>query len=487
MYPGSLSLLPATIAIARFMLTSGLAPIYPYWYLGTNLHYLIGPMGPGLLLALSAILPGISLFSLSLGMMVGGVVLGGVGVGVLAARLSGRNGFLVGSVAAILFWLNPWVWVSSLGLSEGGQGLGVVLLGWWVVAVLRVLRIQRRSTMIFLGGFLLAFVLLFSTSLFFDWFIIILSLELVAFGKTQSIVVAKNLLPLIRRRLYVYWIVVGLGLASFWYGWGYWWHVLLVPTVGGRTLFGAINHLWGFGGQLVPLLLVALGVDYWGKRLSQPQKWVATWTGLFLFLSLWRLVNDPDFWLDWSSWGVEIGLGLAVGGGLIIDKIYRWKRSSILFFCVLFVFFIWGWVFAWGQRNWWLPRMSLVGSVEGRITGWLGDAYDGSGRVFVSGASVFWLNALEPTIPQVRGGRDSGATYLGWREGMYVLRESMDPEEVMDWLDKLGVRLLVVQTPFSADFYHDYKNMTVYETLEKLGEVELLKDESGDRLYKVVH
>ena len=65
-FPAQTSLIPATVALVRWIETNGFSGLYPYWYLGTTpVKYLIGPVVPGVLVGLHKFLPGSSLFDLS--------------------------------------------------------------------------------------------------------------------------------------------------------------------------------------------------------------------------------------------------------------------------------------------------------------------------------------------------------------------------------------------------------------------------------------
>ena len=53
MYPPQTSLIPAAVALTRYIAEHGFSGNYPYWYLGTTpVRYLTGPVVPNILIVL---------------------------------------------------------------------------------------------------------------------------------------------------------------------------------------------------------------------------------------------------------------------------------------------------------------------------------------------------------------------------------------------------------------------------------------------------
>ena len=53
MYPPHTSLIPAAVALTRYIAEHGFSGNYPYWYLGTTpVRYLTGPVVPNILIVL---------------------------------------------------------------------------------------------------------------------------------------------------------------------------------------------------------------------------------------------------------------------------------------------------------------------------------------------------------------------------------------------------------------------------------------------------
>lgn len=103
-------------------------------------------------------------------------------------------------------------------------------------------------------------------------------------------------------------------------------------------------------------------------------------------------------------------------------------------------------------------------------------------KVFLSGTTVFWLNAFFD-VPQVRGGVDQASVDPNWRRATWEIREGTKVELSEKWLRELGVSYLVIYSQASKEFYHDF----IYP--EKFEEIEGLKkiyDQEGDRIYQVL-
>lgn len=62
------------------------------------------------------------------------------------------------------------------------------------------------------------------------------------------------------------------------------------------------------------------------------------------------------------------------------------------------------------------------------------------------------------------------------------MRESDDPAEIETILGELGIEWVLVHADYSLEPYHDFTQSGVYESMDGL---ELVKNEAGDRLYRV--
>jgi hypothetical protein len=117
--------------------------------------------------------------------------------------------------------------------------------------------------------------------------------------------------------------------------------------------------------------------------------------------------------------------------------------------------------------------------VEYRTAEWLSQRFPDQ-RVFVSGTIRFWYNAWH-NGQQADGGSQQGILdpfipTAQWR----VMYES-NPDQVRNWLQALGVDIVVVAGPASQEPYKDFKNGTVYDAHFPL----LRDDGEGNRYYRV--
>ena len=100
-------------------------------------------------------------------------------------------------------------------------------------------------------------------------------------------------------------------------------------------------------------------------------------------------------------------------------------------------------------------------------------------RVFLSGSTVFWANALYD-IYQVRGGRDQVATHPTWDKAAFELREGRDPEDSLRWLQELKISYVLVHRPKSPEFYHDFRNVDKWKDIGSV-----VWEDGGDVIYQI--
>src|SRR3990172_178072 len=94
MYPSETSLIPVTVALARFVENNGLFSMmgqYPYWYLGVPFRFLTGPIIPLLQLFFHRTFPNVSLFSITIYIVLFGFLLSAIGWGFLVGKIQNSN------------------------------------------------------------------------------------------------------------------------------------------------------------------------------------------------------------------------------------------------------------------------------------------------------------------------------------------------------------------------------------------------------------
>ena len=198
-----------------------------------------------------------------------------------------------------------------------------------------------------------------------------------------------------------------------------------------------------------------------------------------------RFISDPDFWIDWSAYGLEIQMGIALCLGLVMSgqllknkkHISKIKYFSIFFFlitayCLLFTFVC--------KHTINTLQKDITQSVEYKIGTQLEKIVKPGEKIFLSGSTVFWLNAFFD-IPQVRGGVDRASVNPDWRKAAWEIREGKNAKDAKKWLKTLNIDWLVVHSPDSQEFYHDFKYPDKFEELKEL---EKVYDKNGDRIYR---
>ena len=437
MYPAQLSFIPVSVALTRFVEAGGnIWGNYPYWYLGsTPFKYLTGPVVPFFLAGLHKIFPVLSLFELSIGLIIFALFFGAVGWGFFAGRLSNqrRIGVLVGVISLLL----PWHVVSSLGLGEVSAVMASALTPWVLLAFTSSVRhfkkpfgqafsdtrtdssdlthasARHQLNRKFVPQSGLA------SSYFLKWLSFPLHLLIVSgqlsvvlpsamfallllVNPTASIPTMIGLL-ILGILLYKHWdkgvkrvalvILFGFILTFWWYVPSFWWTILKAPSFGGKPVVSVFVTLVNLLRGLIPVILAIL-VVFWGfKGRDKYQKFVILWLSVFGILTLIRFMSDPDFWLDWTAWMGEVEVGFALMFGYFLTRaqmsfqstegpwpsangvIARSKapspRKNFILLTLLSVYFVFAWFFTWQNRDLWLPRTDISQTVEYKTANWL--------------------------------------------------------------------------------------------------------------------
>lgn len=469
-FPAQTSLIPAVVALTRFLEEQGFSAIfghYPYWYLGTTpFRYLSGPILPSVLVFLHRLLPNFSLFEIMLGLIGVVWVTGGIGLYFLIRSLTNSSTRGVPCLAAVFYLLGPVV-PFLFPFSDGVYLLAFSFLPFILLFYLKFLK--RPSPRI--GAILVVLV----TLAFLIDTLIIPSLLL---GMVSLILATGWGRVEVKIKRTVLVLAAGFLVATLWYTPGYWLTLLGSPSFGGKGLAWVIVWL----GKMLPLVLAMTLAFFSVKFFKKRELWrdfTLFWLFIFGFLTILRFLSDPDFWQDWTGYGLELQMGVAMGLGLVVKSlklkvfslgIFLGGLVYLLFFSFLFNKYVWGAL----QRD-------LTGTVEYRIGEWLVQNIRPGEKVFLSGTTAFWLNAFW-RIPQVRGGRDQASRDQRWRQATWEIREGTDPEESLKWLKELDVRYLVVHTQDSEEFYHDFVSPEKFETAKGLRRV---FSEKGDHIYQV--
>ncbi len=453
LFPSQTSLIPVTVALSSFFAKFGFKAFslnYPYWYLGTTPYkYLTGPIVP----IVESLINGainVSLFNITIYLIILTYALSVLGWVLLLKKMGDLKNRTV-ILFTLLLLLFPWRLFSSLTLSEGSLVMAqnlipFVLLSFW--ALLEKPNLKRYLFAVLTTLFLL----LINTGVLPVFLVGLMSLTLAESfreGKLEKVgeVLKRTMAP----------FLLGFAAASFWYGPSYWLTILFNPSLGGVSGLKVIVKIFNLLRSTLPLFLAVVAVYFTRKIKDRKTVFILTWVLTFSFLTFFRFLSDPDFWQDWTTWFSQLEIGL------VFILVFLKPKSPVLRgLFVLLPFVLTFFVFNK------LGKPALLGKVipEGVRSLEQVSEIVGTQRVFLSGATVFWANALYD-INQVRGGRDGVARDDNWAKGAWVLRESPSSEETKEWVDKLGVSYVLIHPENSPEYYHDFKFLEKWPTTAK--------------------
>ncbi|OGM15651.1 hypothetical protein A2V56_01980 [Candidatus Woesebacteria bacterium RBG_19FT_COMBO_42_9] len=479
MFPSQTSLIPVAVAVSRYLEklveSNGWLAIrsfnegwYPYWYLGLPAKYLLGPVVPMLLVLLHKLFPQVSLFSLSFILITFSFIVGAIGWGELAGKISGNR--IIGVFVSIAALILPWRYLSSLALEETTFIVARNLLPWVLFMIYVYLTESTRRKLI---------VVLLALSLLFLVNTSILPILIVGAG---SVILAasysagqegksgklKGIWGYSKKFLKA--LILSLVVVTLWYTPGYWSTVLFNPSIGGASAGKVILRIFEILRNGLPFLLAIVSVFFSGKLKSRITVFTLTWLLTFLFLSVFRLLGDPDFWQDWSSWFYELEIGIGFLMAQVAYSLIRKNehRYSVKIYIVILILFLSPYWLSFRIYNT-LGKPALISQSipQGVYALTKLSEIAGEKRVFLSGSTVFWANALYD-LNQVRGGQDKVAINPYWDHAAYQIREGESGELASVWLQSLGITYALVHTPKSYEYYHDFVNLSKWKDVGKV-------------------
>lgn len=489
LYPAQTSMMPVNVALARFLEINGLGAIfsnYPYWYLGsTPFRYLSGPVLPLILSVTHRFFPSLSPFEIFLLLTSLGFLLGGVGVYLLTSELSGQKKT---AILATFFYLFGPVVPLLFPFSDGIYLLAFSALPFILFCYLKFLQKPNRKLKISLVT-LITIALLTDTLIIPSLFLGMTAIFLAQTGWKNAEAKLKGSLAL----LFFSFLV-----ATLWYTPGYWWTLLTAPSFGGKGLGQVILWLGKILPSALALTLAVFSARFFKKR-DLLRDFCFFWLFTFGFLTLIRFLSDWDFWQDWTGYGMELQLGMAMGLALIMKNEKRRDQRSLLsqseietkndnvklkilyFLIVIFHFSLFTFIF--NKYVLGTLQKDITQTVEYRVGRWLSEdarsgerpvksdeTSDHGASVFLSGTTAFWLNAFFD-VSQVRGGRDQVSLDPNWREATWEIRDGVTTENTERWLKTLKITYVVVHTKDSQEYYHDFKDPGKFEAAKGLKKV----------------
>jgi hypothetical protein len=298
-------------------------------------------------------------------------------------------------------------------------------------------------------------------------------------------------------------LIISILFVIIWYTPGFWITMLLNPSIGGASGIKVIIRIIDLLKTTAPVILAIIVVYFSGKIKNRLTVFVLIWILTFGFLTLFRFIGDPDFWMDWSSWFGELEVGIAL---FLIQKFQTSKIPNIqvnekpkykknwsfgvlilgVFLFVLPFYLTWRFHLVLGRPkliNRDIPQgvqsLEKLNEIVNKDEAGLPFRSLARRRVFLSGSTVFWANALYD-IYQLRGGRDQVAVHEDWDKAAYELREGGDSEASIRWLYELDISLVLVHGPKSGEFYHDFKNINKWKDIGRV-----VWEADGDIIYEI--
>ena len=469
MYPAQTSFMPVQVALARFLENQNWQATllnYPYWYLGTTpFRYLTGPVLPNFLVILHYFLPGLNLFEILLGLTGFVFPLGAIGVYLLVRELKGD--WLSAFLAAVFYFFGPII-PFLFRFSNGLHLIALSFLPYVLILYLRLLKRWQKKTAALLITTITGLILL-DTLIIPSLFFAMTALFLAETGW-------KRVEKKVKRTL----LIVGISflLSTLWYTPGYWWTLITNPSLAGKSLLSVAISLPRLLSVALAIFLSIFSVRFFKKK-NLLRDFCFFWLFIFGFLTLARFIADPDFWLDWSAYAVELQVGGGIGLSLVLTKFKKYPLRTFVNIFVVTLLII-SCLFLVKHKVIRTFQKEIEQSVEYRIGKELAEIMEPGEKVFLSGSTVFWLNAFFD-IAQVRGGNDKAAVDPNWDKAAWEIREGMEAEQSEEWLRELDVSYLVVHDQTSEEFYHDF----VYPYKFEQGNFKCVFNQNGDKIYKL--
>ena len=492
MSPPQTSLIPTAVALTKFLEVHGFSAFninYPFWYLGsTPYKFLIGPLIPVLLSFIHRILINSNLFSITIYLVLFSILISALGWGILVYKVQNEKSKFIFLIVLILLLIMPWRYLVAIGLDDASftiarNFLPFVFISYWSF-------MKKRNILNTIVGILnTSILLLINTNIIPA--LIVGSVALgIAYsyqeGKIKGFFKSiKYLIPIIAASLLI---------ATFWYSPSYWLTILTNPSIGGSSTLKATLRIFDLFKGIVPLLLAITAVYFSGKIKSRLMLFSLVWFFTFLFLTLFRLISNIDFWQDWTSWFWELEIGIVLMSSKLIlgvthqvftligdvkypKLLYNRFSEYLIVFGLIFTLFV-----AANTLYNKLGRPNLLNrQVPEEVLSSLDrlESISKDNIVFLSGSTVFWADSLYD-LRQVRGGRDEVSLDTDWDKASWEIRQGSDPKRSYEWISKLNISYILVHTEDSSEYYHDFNNLKKWEKIGKK-----VWEKNGDEIISV--
>ena len=432
---------------------------YPFWYLGNPYHYLIGPVVPFFLMIFELVQVPHAFGYLII--LVLSIIFGGFGIFLFIRSYIVERGLAI--LSALIFVVLPAMYL-IMHHQNGLKHIAISCVPY--LLILNKKYLVKSDFKLGIGiSFLTAFILLINSSALLT---ICIALTAFVFSlKKKEIseeIIIKNIL----------FILLGVCLSTFWYTPGYWWVIMVNPSVGGIPLVKLFVNFIQSALQFLPLIFSLWIVKWKTLKFSELQVFALFFSFTFSILSLTRFLLDPDFIMDWTGFVPELQMGsafiLAAFGGKLLKQ-----KSAFIFFSMICIIVSVGTLYKLSISTKDVSQQKYVKNIT-KIT----DVVRKDERIFLSGSPVFWINEKRE-IAQARGVNDMASIHKWWAHGAYQIREGTNSALASYWLRIFGASYILVHDDLSEEKFRDFKNIEKYAENEYFEEVAAL---NGDHLYR---
>jgi len=256
---------------------------------------------------------------------------------------------------------------------------------------------------------------------------------------------------------------------------------------------------------LLPVLIPLLVAISWlvSKKVKKIQglDFSILWFLIFLFIIT-----------GWYSWGVaylpqpprylpELDMGAIIILGIVLDFILRKITNQkgeekkpnrlrliiggIFILIVILTMFFFSRNYLKEPYDLLKPLSDIKTTYPYQITEFLSENIDKNERVLATANVSFWMDYFDD-IQQVKGAADPAATHPWWGHALYQITSGENAplgeagEMAYLWLKAINANYIVVNSDYSQDPYHDYKDPEKFEGL-----FEEIYNFNGDIIYAV--
>lgn len=439
------SLIPTVISLSQFF-ANNFPNIswYPYWYLGTPFHYLIGPIVPILLSLLSKLLP-LTLTQSYLLIIILSQLLTSVGLMQFLKNFGLKK--TTYRLAGFLYLILPGG-VLLLNFQNGLNHITISFMPFILILFQRYLLKYSLKYAILLTT-LIAIALLTNIYSLLTVLVGIISLLLVLTPRKNW---GRGLISISLITL------LSLSLGSFWYTPKFYLILLSNPSFGGMPLLNLILSIFKYLLNFLPMILAVFVVKLVRFKPSQAYlQFALIFFGSFLTLTVVRFIADPDFVIDWIGFTLELQFAVAILLSSLFIRGSTPKPRDPLIPPISLISLITLIITSLFISYRIISSYHALGDYHQSVTNLLQNNLVPPQRIFLSGSPVFWINS-RLNINQVRGGNDSAAINHYFNHATFQIREGSSSQLASQWLQILGVEKLLINDQSSQEYFHDFKN-----------------------------